>query len=106
MMKTRQWPLIAGVSVCPDLSDGGDLIVMANVEPSPNFPSGRVGLFETSETCPTDDDNEPSPRVSCGLTSRQARLLSAQLLEAADAADEACPEHAQVGGASGGKNGG
>jgi hypothetical protein len=92
-MKVRSWPVIAGVAINPALDDAGDIAVSANLEPSLNFPSARVWLFETPGSAPLDEDDESAPRVACGLTARQARELARCLLDAADAVTRACPDH-------------
>jgi hypothetical protein len=91
-MKIRSWPVIVGVSVNQCLEDGGDLIVTANVDPNPHYPSCRVMLFETPGSCPVDGDGQPDPRVACGMTAHKARVLAGQLMMAADAVDLACPD--------------
>jgi hypothetical protein len=89
----KNWPGVPGVSVNPELSDGGDIRLTANLHPSTNYPCGRVIVWEAHETAPRDEDGNPEPRVSMGLTAKQARALAAQLVEMADAVDAACPGH-------------
>lgn len=89
----KSWPGVPAVSIGPDCSDGGDIRLTANLHPSTNYPCGRVIVWESHDTAPHDQEGDPMPRVSMGLTAKQARALAAQLVEMADAVDAACPGH-------------